>query len=84
MEGEPAVAWRYGCGPCGVTTGWLPKDQASAKRDEHRDAVHAGMIPTVEVFESNARPIAKDPAALRMWAIIAAVCVIAWITQNIR
>jgi hypothetical protein len=42
------------------------------------------MIPTVEVFESNARPVAKDPAALRMWAIIAAVCVIAWITQNIR
>ncbi|MFI6113407.1 hypothetical protein [Kitasatospora sp. NPDC051164] len=42
------------------------------------------MIPTVEVFESNALPIAKDPAALRMWAIIAAVCVVAWITQNIR
>ncbi|MFE9121533.1 hypothetical protein [Streptomyces sp. NPDC007172] len=42
------------------------------------------MIPTVEMFESNARPIAKDPAALRMWAIIAAVCLIAWIVQFIR
>ncbi|WP_053672980.1 hypothetical protein [Streptomyces sp. H036] len=84
MEGEFAVAWRYECGPCGVTTGWLPKAQASAKREEHRNTIHPGMIPKVEVFESNARSIARDPAALRMWAIIAVVCLIAWIIQLIR
>ncbi|MEU7075718.1 hypothetical protein AB0B30_37190 [Streptomyces narbonensis] len=75
------MAWRYECGACGVTTGWLPKDQASAKRDEHRDAVHPGMVPVLEVFESNAKSIAKDPAALRMWAAIAIVCLIAWLIQ---
>ncbi|WP_053680000.1 hypothetical protein [Streptomyces sp. XY66] len=84
MEGEPAVEWRYECGPCGVTTGWLSKDQASAKRDKHRDTIHSGMIPTAEVFESNAKSIARDPAALRMWAVIAGVCLLAWIIQSIR
>ncbi|WP_053761257.1 hypothetical protein [Streptomyces sp. AS58] len=78
------MAWRYECGPCGVTTGWLPKDQASAKRDEHRDTVHPGMIPKAEVFESNAKSIAKDPAALRMWAVIAFVCLVASIIQSVR
>ncbi|GLX22644.1 hypothetical protein [Streptomyces lavendulae] len=75
------MAWRYECGVCRVTTGWLPKDQASAKRDEHRDTVHPGMVPGLEVFESNAKSIAKDPAALRMWAAIAIVCLIAWVIQ---
>ncbi|WP_267884160.1 hypothetical protein [Streptomyces sp. NRRL S-241] len=42
------------------------------------------MIPKVEVFESNARSTARDPAALQMWAIIAVVCLIAWIIQLIR
>ncbi|MDX3213713.1 hypothetical protein ABZZ79_36765 [Streptomyces sp. NPDC006458] len=76
------MAWRYECGPCGITTEWLPKGQAAAKRDEHRDTVHPGMMPTAEVFESNAKPIAKDPAALRMWAVIAVVCLLAWIIQS--
>lgn len=78
------MAWRYECGPCRVTTGWLPKDRASAKRDEHRDTAHPGMIPTAEVFESNAKSIAKDPAALRMWAVITVVCLLAWIVQSMR
>lgn len=78
------MAWRYECGPCAVTTGWLPKDQAAAKRDEHRTTAHAGMVPTVEVFESNAKSIAQDPVALRMWAVIAAVCLLAWISQIAR
>ncbi|NBM20608.1 hypothetical protein [Streptomyces sp. GC420] len=77
------MAWRYECGPCGITTGWLPKDQAAAKRDEHRDTVHPGMMPTAEVFESNAKSIAKDPAALRMWAVIVGICLLAWIIQSI-
>ncbi|MFD6968787.1 hypothetical protein [Streptomyces sp. NPDC059949] len=55
-----------------------------AKRDEHRNTFHPGMIPIAEVFESNAKPIAKDPAALRMWAIIAALCLLAWIIQQAR
>ncbi|MFD8887527.1 hypothetical protein ACFV0H_34315 [Streptomyces erythrochromogenes] len=78
------MAWRYECGPCAVTTGWLPKDQAAAKRDEHRNIAHPGMLPLAEVFESNAKPIARDPAALRMWAVIAAVCLLAWIIQHVR
>ncbi|MFE0774803.1 hypothetical protein [Streptomyces sp. NPDC058861] len=65
-------------------TGWLSKDQAAAKRAEHRNAAHPGMIPAVEAFESNAKPIARDPATLRMWAAIAAVCLLAWIIQTMR
>ncbi|MEV5043408.1 hypothetical protein AB0N20_01615 [Streptomyces griseoincarnatus] len=42
------------------------------------------MTPTAEVFESNAKSIAKDPAALRMWASIAVVCLLAWIIQTMH
>ncbi|WP_183068984.1 hypothetical protein [Streptomyces sp. gCLA4] len=77
------MAWRYRCGTCNTTWGWMSKTNASDLRDRHRDQRHGGGTPDGEEFISNAASATDDPQTLIVFGALLGLGALAWIWQQI-
>ncbi|MGW6704756.1 hypothetical protein ACWGDE_07675 [Streptomyces sp. NPDC054956] len=77
------MAWRYRCGTCDTTWGWMGKANASALRTRHRDQCHGGGVPGGEVLENDHQSATDDPTALLVFGALLAFGAVAWLWQQI-
>lgn len=77
------MAWRYRCGTCNTSWGWMSKQAAADLRTQHRDERHGGGTPDREEFTNDHQSATDDPFALIVFGALLALGAVAWLWQQI-
>ncbi|MFE4312603.1 hypothetical protein ACFRR6_41850 [Streptomyces sp. NPDC056891] len=72
------MAWRYHCGNCEETSGWMSRDSAEEVRALHRETAHHGLSPNHEELQTNAERV--DP---KLWLYFLGACLALGIADKI-